>query len=612
METRSATLGDRIYNYRTWQRRWTPDISFPCRCSDIDVVMVDEFSRINADIDIDIMTASMKDQYFGDVDLLHQRFTTQLRKLARRWHVHGSSLLTDLRPVSHRSNLHDRAHWTSTSLQRTVVSLSSWVVIPADHFPSRAHVICPSLFAILTHKTFCSGEVFSLCRESAASFRSEVVTTIPSLLHQRYAWGLRLQAPLPTARILPKPTKDWQKARPIISFFRTWAAPGALIFELTKVTFPDIPGQLSVQELVQQLWDALSKAVSQDLSGFFASIPTERFHQALQVLLHRYDQVVGLRRPSHWSVYELKSDHRRRMFKGKWRRQTKVPRTFREQDLRYLLDFVIDNSHFEINGYLFRQERGVAMGSPAAPPLCNLVATVEDFFWHQTMCSLRFRMPDVGVIWHERYVDNRFILLRDSAPQSPVLRNFLSLEFYRPPVMLEFQNDDKVLGYLCDSSSRTITPQLPDHPSQIKGIRSANDQMFTYSSWSSRSWLIIRGAQPAVQQQLGLDALKRLYEAKGFDPHLLRDVRRRLETKSACCLVAVLLAVFPCDCLSERFVVAFKSQHAVGSEVLALAWLRPLFEHGGVCCLQSTTPRRHGPNHEPSDAGSPSKLHQWQ
>ena len=77
-------------------------------------------------------------------------------------------------------------------------------------------------------------------------------------------------------------------------------------------------------------------------------------------------------------------------------------------------------------------------------------------------------------------------------------------QFYRPPVMLEFQNDDKVLGYLCDSSSRTITPQLPDHPSQIKGIRSANDQMFTYSSWSSRSWLIIRGAQPAVQQQLGL------------------------------------------------------------------------------------------------------------
>ena len=403
VETRSATLGDRIYNYRGWQRRWTPDTTFPCRCSDLDdcsvhrahddAVIIDEFTRVNADIDMGIMTASMKDQYFGDIDKLQQRFVMQLRKLARRWQIHRTSFLTDSQPVltelidSHRDNVRDNAHWTSESLQRTVGALSSWVVIPADHFPSRAHVICPSLFATLMHKTLCTGEVCSLCRESAASFRSEVVTTLPSTLLQRYAWGLRLQAPLPTARILPKPTKDWQKARPNISFFRTWAAPlltvfGALIFELTKVTFPDIPGQLSVQELVQQLWDALSHEepteyihlVSQDLSGFFTSIPTERFHQALQVLLHRYDQVV---------------------------------------DLRCLLDFVIDNSHFEINGYLFQQERGIALGSPAAPPLCNLVATVEDFFWHQTMRLLRFHMPDFGVIWHERYVDNRFILLRD-------------------------------------------------------------------------------------------------------------------------------------------------------------------------------------------------------
>ena len=134
----------------------------------------------------------------------------------------------------------------------------------------------------------------------------------------------------------------------------------------------------------------------------------------------------------------------------------KSPTDFREEDLQLLLDFVINNSHFEINGYLFRQERGVAMGSPAAPPLCNLVATVEDYFWHQTMSSLRFQMPDFGVLWHERYVDNRFILLRAAA-----------LEFYRPPVLLETQNDTKVFGYMCDSASRTIA-----HSYQIIRLRS--------------------------------------------------------------------------------------------------------------------------------------------
>ena len=95
--------------------------------------------------------------------------------------------------------------------------------------------------------------------------------------------------------------------------------------ELTKRTIRHIPGQLPAQELVQQLWDALSTAdpteyiqlICQGLSGFFTSIPVERFHEALQVILHQYDIKVGLNNVSHWSVYEVKSDHRRRIFKGK-------------------------------------------------------------------------------------------------------------------------------------------------------------------------------------------------------------------------------------------------------------------------------------------------------
>ena len=314
-----------------------------CRCIDMDdrttyrahshAVILDEFSRINADIDPDIMAASMKDQYFGDVNKLQQRFDTQLRKLARRWHVQGSSFSIDYQPVltelldEHRYNVQDRAHWTSASLQRTTRSLSPWVVIPADHFPSRAHVICPWLFSTLM--------LFALCREPAASFRAEVVTMVPARLQHSCAWGLRLHAPLPTARILPKPTKDWLKARPIISFHqghlsrRPWSA----------FSSGDSTAALVCEEPTEYI-----QLVSQDLSGFFTSIPTERFHQALHVLLHRYDQAVALRNTSHWSVYEAKSDHRRRMFKGKWRRQTKVPQTFREEDLQCLLDFVIDNS----------------------------------------------------------------------------------------------------------------------------------------------------------------------------------------------------------------------------------------------------------------------------
>ena len=235
------------------------------------------------------------------------------RKLARRWKVQGSSFNTDSQPIlaelfaEHRSNVQDQVHWTSESLQYTTRALTTWVVIPADHFPSRAHATCPTLFSTLLHKTFCTGEVFALRRESAASLRAEVVTMIPSRLQHRYAWSLRLQAPFPTARILPKPSKDWLKARPIIPFFRTWAAPlltvfGALIFELTKITFPDVPGQLSVQELVP---NSGMRCRPQTLRSIYSwchktcPVSSHQFPQNVFTKLSRFYFIVMIR----WWVY---------------------------------------------------------------------------------------------------------------------------------------------------------------------------------------------------------------------------------------------------------------------------------------------------------------------
>ena len=118
-----------------------PDTSFPCRCIDVDdrttfrahshAVILNEFQCINTNIDSDIMSASMKDQFFGDVDKLQQRFVLQLRKLARRWKVQGSSFNADSQPIlselfdEHRSNVQGQAHWTSESLQHTAHALTT-------------------------------------------------------------------------------------------------------------------------------------------------------------------------------------------------------------------------------------------------------------------------------------------------------------------------------------------------------------------------------------------------------------------------------------------------------------------------------------------------------
>ena len=81
--------------------------------------------------------------------------------------------------------------------------------------------------------------------------------------------------------------------------------------------------------------------------------------------------------------------------------------------------------------------------------------------------------------------------------ESPFLRQLMSLEFYGPPVQLETQHDDKLLGFHCNAVTCTIVPQLPEHSSQIKSPRSANDLTYSTPSWTSRSWLIRRGTRPS-------------------------------------------------------------------------------------------------------------------
>ena len=55
-------------------------------------------------------------------------------------------------------------------------------------------------------------------RQPAAAFRAHMLTKIPLRIQRQHAWGLRLHAPLPTARILPKPRKDWKRG-PLFHFF---------------------------------------------------------------------------------------------------------------------------------------------------------------------------------------------------------------------------------------------------------------------------------------------------------------------------------------------------------------------------------------------------------
>ena len=141
----------------------------------------------------------------------------KIRRLACRLRLQTLTFLTDIQVIlqeiidEHHSNLTSSSRWTSDMIIPTVSILKTWVVTPADHFPSRAHVLCPALFSRLLHSTFCTGEVFVPCRQPAAA--SGLICS-PRYLHESSVnmpgdSGYKHHCP---QQEFPKPSKDWMKA----------------------------------------------------------------------------------------------------------------------------------------------------------------------------------------------------------------------------------------------------------------------------------------------------------------------------------------------------------------------------------------------------------------
>ena len=105
-----------------------------------------------------------------------------------------------------------------------------FIVGPGDHFPRTAILSCPCHYHHLLLKTFIpspttSTPVFQPLRHGIHLIRTRLRDTWPPHLLQRYRWGLHWDRRLPSAYILPKHSRDWSKARPIVSYTQTACAP---------------------------------------------------------------------------------------------------------------------------------------------------------------------------------------------------------------------------------------------------------------------------------------------------------------------------------------------------------------------------------------------------
>ena len=236
-------------------------------------------------------------------------------------------------------------------VERDLQVTQGLVFTPADHFPHSLHVSCPFALHELLDLTFLNVAIFRQCTVGMSSILASLKSRFQSVpkWSRRYSWGCRWSASLPVARILPKPSKGFAKARPIIACDQCWhtrltAFLAKGVFQIMLVVFP--PGLtfniLSVLQTIRTIWHSMmsypatepTSMVQQDLIGFFNSVPHNRILQTLP-----------------WQEQSLQlcsrnKDPSFRVFRGRRRFAARNTRTMHLEDLPALTDFMLQSSFF--------------------------------------------------------------------------------------------------------------------------------------------------------------------------------------------------------------------------------------------------------------------------
>ena len=100
-------------------------------------------------------------------------------------------------------------------------SLKQFVICPADHHPYRAHLCCSRHFHFLLIKRFMA-EMFTRCSVGWNTVFPRLIQDLQIALPPHSRKLVSSNAKCPYTYILPKPSKFFESARPIISYTDSW------------------------------------------------------------------------------------------------------------------------------------------------------------------------------------------------------------------------------------------------------------------------------------------------------------------------------------------------------------------------------------------------------
>ena len=327
-----------------------------------------------------------------------------------------------------------------------------------------------------------------------------------------------LRRPLPKGYLLPKESKKWMGARPIVAYFQTNTGRLSQFVAVTQINdrvFGRDMALPSVSFILRTLWRTMEQWPSeepiliqqQDISGFFNAVPHECIIAAVRYVLHRYLELEGLDGSAELSVSLLVKDKLNRVFRGRLRAHTTRHHVLVLQDIVTLTEFLLMHSYLNVGRVVLRQVQGASMGSQLAPALCSTIATLMENQWQRIIRPTQTVEP---MAMYSRYVDNRIMVLTEHQHRSHVHQAFRRLDWYRPPLLLEDVEDNKILGFECFAEARQLRMALPTSMGKIRCSDSACSTHLMLSGFRSRAELILRFARPRKLWQEQLHDLQNL------------------------------------------------------------------------------------------------------
>lgn len=311
---KGRSLGSVLFNFCQHLWWWSISDTVPCICFEFPVHI--QFTRRHtAHItafahecfstgDFAQLQAHMQDE----VSLLWRGFlhhNTVSFKFLKHWKLPQSLMQYwqhFLTTIWHDASQSARNRWTTEKAVHLKRKLSKFVCSPADHFPYTLTLHCPQQWRELLRRTFLDDRGFTRCASTPVQTLVQIRESVPQWIWEDYKWGLGFAAPLSSGYILPKPTRDFTKARPIVECSRAWPkklghALGVALFEILNVVFKDLLRLKDVQQILALIHQAFRSPMfddmdyelyQTDIAGFYNQVEHHRILHAVSYAVYQF------------------------------------------------------------------------------------------------------------------------------------------------------------------------------------------------------------------------------------------------------------------------------------------------------------------------------------